>query len=85
MSLDKFPPAQDPIWADWAAGVYGFLEEPRTWGAIRIWAKEHRISMDRMRNILAWLSLNNKAATIQMHLGRRVSIAWIAMAGLKSS
>lgn len=77
-AIDKFPPALDPVWEMWSVAVLVFLQEPRTWTAIRIWAKEQRISMDRMRNILAWLSLQEKADTLHLRAGKRGSLAWLA-------
>ena len=57
------PPITDPQWAKWSDPLYTYLSsaKQRTWPQLERWAKDHRMTGNRLRNCLAYLSIQSHA------------------------
>lgn len=55
---EKLPALTDPSWADATRALAAMLSRPMTMPELLVWGRTQRISGDRLRNMLAWLSFH---------------------------
>lgn len=60
LSGGLIPPANDPRWERWTAGLAKFLYVPRTWGALLTWAAHNSVSDVLLKHLLAYLSFTDR-------------------------
>jgi hypothetical protein len=67
---EKLPPLTDVAWEEWSRPLLAFLARPQDMAGLIAWARADRMSGDRLRNMLAWLSFNGHVTPLAAQEGQ---------------
>lgn len=62
-------PSADPRWEKICAPLREYISEPRTWGELDIWRKDHQVTESLYHNMLAWLEERAGIQAMWKHRG----------------
>lgn len=71
------PAVSSPYWNERTRALLNFLEEPRNWFELGVWARANKVGGYLLRNYLAYLEDSNEAEGISVRVKATGEILWL--------